>query len=86
MAKLDYQPRNEILRPFSVREDVLVLTPGPSNSDPRVLQVSSHQTTTEDMVGIYITMDELICGLQYVFQTKNTCTYAIGGTGRIPYY
>ena len=82
MATPDFPPRDEILRPFSVREDVLVLTPGPSNSAPRVLHVSSHQTTSEEMAGIFKTMDELICGIQYVFQTKNTCTYAIGGTGR----
>ena len=43
MATPDFPPRDEILRPFSVREDVLVLTPGPSNSAPRVLHVSSHQ-------------------------------------------
>jgi len=78
---LHYPPREEILRPFSVRENVLVLTPGPSNSAPSVLQISAHPTTSEDMEGIFRTMDELICGLQYVFQTKNTFTYAIGGTG-----
>ena len=78
---LHYPPREEILRPFSVCENVLNLTPGPSNSAPSVLQISAHPTTSEDMEGIFRTMDELICGLQYVFQTKNTFTYAIGGTG-----
>ena len=78
---LHYPPREEVRRPFLVRENVLVLTPGPSNSAPSVLQISAHQTTSEDMEGIFRTMDELICGMQYVFQTKNTFTYAIGGTG-----
>lgn len=81
MATLEYPPGEEILRPFSVRPDTLVLTPGPSNSYPRVLDVSSHQVTTENSDGIFRTMDELIVGFQYVFQTSNTYTYAVGGTG-----
>lgn len=81
MATLDYSPREEILCPFSMRSDMLFLTPGPSNSSPRVLQASSQQPATEDMDGIFRIMDELICGMQYVFQTSNSLTYAVGGTG-----
>ena len=83
MATLEYPPGEEILRPFSVRPNTLVLTPGPSNSYPRVLDVSSHQVTTEDSDGIFRTMDELIVGIQYVFQTSNSYTYAVGGTGEV---
>lgn len=59
----------------------LLLGPGPSNSDPRVLRALSEPTLGHldpDFVAI---MDETTELLRYVFNTKNRLTMPISGTG-----
>lgn len=59
----------------------LLLGPGPSNSDPRVLRAMSEPTIGHldpDFVAI---MDETTELLRYVFNTENTLTIPISGTG-----
>lgn len=59
----------------------LLLGPGPSNSDPRVLRALSEPTLGHldpDFVAI---MDETTELLRYVFGTKNKLTIPISGTG-----
>ncbi len=59
----------------------ILLGPGPSNSDPRVLRALSEPTIGHldpDFVDI---MDETTELLRYVFQTKNELTIPISGTG-----
>ncbi len=59
----------------------LLLGPGPSNSDPRVLRAMSEPTLGHldpDFVAI---MDETTELLKYVFNTKNSLTIPISGTG-----
>ncbi|HHW18546.1 MAG TPA: alanine--glyoxylate aminotransferase family protein [Firmicutes bacterium] len=59
----------------------LLLGPGPSNSDPRVLRALSEPTLGHldpDFVAI---MDETTELLRYVFNTKNRLTIPISGTG-----
>ncbi len=59
----------------------LLLGPGPSNSDPRVLRALSEPTLGHldpDFVAI---MDETTELLKYVFNTKNKLTIPISGTG-----
>jgi alanine-glyoxylate transaminase/serine-glyoxylate transaminase/serine-pyruvate transaminase len=59
----------------------LLLGPGPSNADPRVLRALSEPTLGHldpDFVGI---MDETTELLRYVFDTKNQLTIPISGTG-----
>ncbi|HHW26610.1 MAG TPA: alanine--glyoxylate aminotransferase family protein [Firmicutes bacterium] len=59
----------------------LLLGPGPSNSDPRVLRALSEPTLGHldpDFVAI---MDETTELLRYVFNTKNKLTIPISGTG-----
>ncbi len=59
----------------------LLLGPGPSNSDPRVLRALSEPTLGHldpDFVAI---MDETTELLRYVFNTKNRLTVPISGTG-----
>lgn len=59
----------------------LLLGPGPSNSDPRVLRAMSEPTMGHldpDFVAI---MDETTELLRYVFNTRNQLTIPISGTG-----
>ena len=59
----------------------ILLGPGPSNTDPRVLRALSEPTIGHldpDFVEI---MDETTELLRYVFQTKNELTIPISGTG-----
>ena len=59
----------------------LLMGPGPSNSDPRVLRAMSEPTLGHldpDFVAI---MDETTQLLRYVFNTKNRLTIPISGTG-----
>ncbi|MGE5579326.1 MAG: pyridoxal-phosphate-dependent aminotransferase family protein [Bacillota bacterium] len=59
----------------------LLLGPGPSNTDPRVLRAMSEPTLGHldpDFVAI---MDETTELLRYVFNTKNRLTIPISGTG-----
>jgi len=69
----DMKPRNP--------KHKLLLGPGPSNADPRVLRALSEPTLGHldpDFVGI---MDETTELLRYVFDTKNQLTIPISGTG-----
>lgn len=59
----------------------LLMGPGPSNPDPRVLRALSEPTLGHldpDYVAI---MDETAELLRYVFSTKNALTIAVSGTG-----
>ncbi|HHY17842.1 MAG TPA: alanine--glyoxylate aminotransferase family protein, partial [Firmicutes bacterium] len=59
----------------------LLLGPGPSNADPRVLRALSEPTLGHldpDFVAI---MDETTELLRYVFGTRNELTIPISGTG-----
>jgi alanine-glyoxylate transaminase/serine-glyoxylate transaminase/serine-pyruvate transaminase len=67
------KPRNPKLK--------LLLGPGPSNVDPRVLRALSEPTLGHldpDFVSI---MDETTELLRYVFGTKNLLTIPVSGTG-----
>ena len=84
MAALDYPPPADVLRPFKHTEKLL-LGPGPSNCSERVLQAASLQVNGIVLQELATILDEIRSGLQYAFQTNNSCTYAISGTGMQTY-
>lgn len=81
MSKLDYSPPAEVMRPFK-HTDKLLLGPGPSNCSKRVRDVASLQMNGIMLQELAEILDGIRSGLQYAFQTDNTLTYAICGTGK----
>ncbi|XP_039716977.1 alanine--glyoxylate aminotransferase [Pteropus medius] len=71
----------EALRwPLSVRS-WLLLGPGPSNVAPRVLEAGRLQMISHMHKEMYQIMDEIKQGIQYMFQTRNSLTLAVSGSG-----
>lgn len=59
----------------------ILMGPGPSNVDPRVLRVMSHQTIGHLDPEFLNMMGEVRNGLKQLFQTENELTFPISGTG-----
>jgi alanine-glyoxylate transaminase/serine-glyoxylate transaminase/serine-pyruvate transaminase len=59
----------------------VLLGPGPSDVDPRVLQAMSQPTIGHLDPKFLEILDEIRELLQYTFQTKNKLTFAVSGTG-----
>ena len=76
-----YRPPEELKKPIAVPARLLC-GPGPANCPPRVLQAGSLP-----LIGDFfcpeclVIMDDIKAGLQYAFQTTNSMTIAISGTG-----
>ncbi|KAM5155682.1 alanine--glyoxylate aminotransferase isoform 3-T3 [Callospermophilus lateralis] len=73
-------PPEALRRPLSI-PDRLLLTPGPSNLAPRVLEAGGLQMIGHMTKEMYQVMDEIKQGIQYVFQTQNPTTLAVSGSG-----
>ncbi|KAM4869349.1 alanine--glyoxylate aminotransferase isoform X1 [Urocitellus parryii] len=73
-------PPEALRRPLSI-PDRLLLTPGPSNLAPRVLEAGGMQAIGHMTKEMYQVMDEIKQGIQYVFQTQNPVTLAVSGSG-----
>ncbi|XP_048664880.1 alanine--glyoxylate aminotransferase isoform X2 [Marmota marmota marmota] len=73
-------PPEALRRPLSI-PDRLLLTPGPSNLAPRVLEAGGLQAIGHMTKEMYQVMDEIKQGIQYVFQTHNPITLAVSGSG-----
>lgn len=68
------------LAPLEVPERLL-LGPGPSNADPRVIAAMNQQPIGHLDPAYLAVMDEVQELLRYTWQTDNAMTYAIAGTG-----
>ncbi|HSM80571.1 MAG TPA: alanine--glyoxylate aminotransferase family protein [Nodosilinea sp.] len=68
------------LEPLIVPERLL-LGPGPSNADPRVMAAMNHQPIGHLDLAYLAIMDEVQELLRYTWQTTNRLTYAVAGTG-----
>ncbi len=68
------------LQPLQV-PDKLLLGPGPSNVDPRVVAAMNHQPIGHLDPDYLQMMDEVQALLRYAWQTDNELTYAVAGTG-----
>ncbi|MGF1516715.1 MAG: pyridoxal-phosphate-dependent aminotransferase family protein [Nodosilinea sp.] len=61
--------------------DRLLLGPGPSNADPRVIAAMNQQPIGHLDTAYLTMMDEVQELLRYTWQTTNPLTYAVAGTG-----
>ncbi|EDV24208.1 uncharacterized protein TRIADDRAFT_26208 [Trichoplax adhaerens] len=69
-----------LLTPIKVPQRLL-MGPGPSNASPRVLAASALPLLGHLHKEFLDVMDEIKEGLRYIFQTNNSLTIAISGTG-----
>ena len=76
----DYKPPARLLKPIAV-PDRLLCGPGPSNCPPRILKAASLPLVGHLHPECLEIMDDIKAGLQYAFQTTNTLTIAVSGTG-----
>ena len=75
LSKLPFEPLN------SIAPERILLGAGPSNIDPRVLQVLSHPLVGHLDPSFLRIMDEVCQMLRMVFQTNNKLTFPLSGTG-----
>ena len=75
-----YSPPESLKKPIAV-PDRLLCGPGPSNCPPRILNAASLQLVGHLHPECLVIMDDIKAGLQYAFQTTNSMTIAISGTG-----
>ena len=75
-----YSPPESLNKPIAV-PDRLLCGPGPSNCPPRILKAASLQLIGHLHPECLVIMDDIKAGLQYAFQTTNSMTIAISGTG-----
>ena len=73
-------PSKRLLKPMLI-PDRLLLGPGPSNPHPRILKSMSSPMLGHMHPEFFEVMDDIIAGLQYLFQTFNSLTIAVSGTG-----
>lgn len=75
------EPPKRLRNPLALPEDRLLCGPGPSNAHPRVLRACSRPILGHLHPEVLELMADITAGLQYLFQTKNTLTLAVSGTG-----
>ncbi len=73
-------PSERLLKPLQL-PNKLLLGPGPSNPHPRILRAMSSPMLGHLHPEFLEVMDDIIAGLQYLFQTFNSLTIAVSGTG-----
>ncbi|XP_046848122.1 serine--pyruvate aminotransferase-like [Xenia sp. Carnegie-2017] len=74
------KPPQQLLIPLEV-EERLLMGPGPSNAHQRVLNACAQPILGHLDPRFCAIMDEVKMGLQYIWQTTNTHTFALSGTG-----
>lgn len=77
---VDYPPPESILKPLK-HEYTFLCGPGPTNVAPRVCYASSLQVYSIFPPLTISLLNEIQEGLRYVFQTKNSLTYAVCASG-----
>ena len=77
---MEYEPSALILKQMEVPVRLL-LGPGPSNPHPRVQRATGMQLVGHLHPEFYAIMDEIQAGLKYAFQTQNSLTLAVDGSG-----
>ncbi|XP_071510382.1 alanine--glyoxylate aminotransferase-like [Diadema antillarum] len=71
---------DELILPMNVPAKLL-MGPGPANVSPRVLAAGALPVLGHMHPEMLKIMDDIKVGLQYAFQTKNSLTFAVSGTG-----
>ncbi|XP_066565234.1 alanine--glyoxylate and serine--pyruvate aminotransferase a [Amia ocellicauda] len=80
MSSLSVPPPACLLRPLGAPNRYL-FGPGPSNVPPRVLAAGGRPIIGHMHKEMFEIMDDIKKGIQYAFQTQNTLTMAISGSG-----
>ncbi|KAG9494364.1 alanine--glyoxylate aminotransferase [Eleutherodactylus coqui] len=73
-------PSPALLLPLCIPQR-LMLGPGPSNVPPRIQTAGGLQVLGHMHPEVFQIMDDIKLGIQYAFQTKNTLTLAVSGSG-----
>ncbi|XP_018423412.1 PREDICTED: serine--pyruvate aminotransferase isoform X2 [Nanorana parkeri] len=73
-------PSPSLLQPLQVPQR-LMLGPGPSNVPPRILAAGALHIIGHMHPETFQIMDDIKLGIQYAFQTHNTLTLAVSGSG-----
>jgi len=73
-------PPDVLFKPLQVPKKLL-LGPGPSNPHPAIIEAMTQPILGYLHPEFLEIMDQVRVGLQYVFQTNNTMTLAVSGTG-----
>ena len=79
-SREEYAPDESLLLPIQVPQKLL-LGPGPSNPDPRILRSQALPVLGHLHDEFLTVMDDIKKGVQYAFQTTNPLSLAISGTG-----
>ena len=74
-------PPKRLQQPLKLPQERLLCGPGPSNAHPRVLRACAQPVLGHLHAEVLEVMSDITAGLQYLFQTKNTLTLAVSGTG-----
>merc|ERR1719336_3378347 len=77
---LDVSPPSSLEQPLHVPLKTMT-GPGPSNVSDRVLQAQALPTLGHLHPEFTKIMDDVKAGVQYIFQTRNTMTFALSATG-----
>ena len=75
------QPPERLQRPLNLPEGRLLCGPGPSNAHPRVLRACALPVLGHLHGEVLELMSDISAGLRYLFQTNNSLTLAVSGTG-----
>ncbi|XP_027731492.1 serine--pyruvate aminotransferase [Vombatus ursinus] len=73
-------PPASLRKPLRV-PNKLLLGPGPANLSSRVILAGTHQVIGPLQDEMYKIMDDIKDGIRYAFQTQNTLTLALSGSG-----
>ena len=76
-----FPPDKRLLKPIKVPESRLLMGPGPSNPYQRVVKAGSLPLVGHLHPEFLEIMSDITAGLQYLFQTANSLTLAVSGTG-----
>ena len=74
-------PPKRLQQPLKLPQERLLCGPGPSNAHPRILRACAQPILGHLHSEVLEVMADITAGLQYLFQTSNTLTLAVSGTG-----
>ncbi|KAG7228670.1 hypothetical protein INR49_008446 [Caranx melampygus] len=80
MSSVSFPPPKCLQKPLAVPHRHM-FGPGPSNVPPRILDAGASPVIGHMHPEIFEIMSDIKSGIQYMFQTQNSMTLAVSGTG-----
>ena len=74
-------PPRRLQQPLKLPQKRLLCGPGPSNAHPQILRACAQPVLGHLHAEVLELMSDITAGLQYLFQTRNSLTLAVSGTG-----